>query len=99
MELTSKQRAFLRGEAHHLKPIAYLGKEGVTDAAVRSVAEAFNSRELLKVKVQQEAPVTVREAADELAARIPEVVAVASIGRTAILYRPHPQKPELRLPA
>jgi RNA-binding protein len=99
VEQTSKQRAFLRGEAHHLKPIAYLGKEGVTDAAVRAVAEAFNSRELLKVKVQQEAPVTVREAADELAARIPDVVAVASIGRTAILYRPHPQKPELRLPA
>jgi RNA-binding protein len=76
-----------------------VGKEGVTPAAVRAVQEAFNTRELLKVKVLQEAPVEVREAADELAAGVPGAVVVQTIGRTAVLYRPDPEKPEIRLPS
>jgi RNA-binding protein len=96
--LTSRQRAFLRSQAHHLKPVHHVGKEGVTPAAVRAVQEAFNTRELLKVKVLQEAPVEVREAADELAAGVHGAVVVQTIGRTAVLYRPDPEKPTIRLP-
>jgi RNA-binding protein len=97
--LTSRQRAFLRSAAHHLKPVHHVGKEGVTPAAIRSVQEAFNTRELLKVKVLQEAPVEVREAAEELAAGVPDTIVVQTIGRTAVLYRPDPEKPEIRLPS
>ena len=99
VELTSKQRAHLRALAHHLKPVVQIGKEGVTDAAVRSAQEAFNTRELVKVKVQEAAPTPAREAAEELASRVEEATLVAAIGRTAILYRPDPKKPEISLPA
>jgi len=97
--LNPKQRAHLRSLAHHLKPVHYIGKEGVTDAALRSVEEAFNTRELLKVKVLEAAPLDVREAGAELAARIEGAELVQTIGRTAVLYRRHPEKPEIRLPA
>ncbi|MDB4948615.1 MAG: CRS1/YhbY superfamily [Gemmatimonadetes bacterium] len=60
--------------------------------------EAFNTRELLKVKVLQEAPVDVREAADDLAGRVDGAVVVQTIGRTAVIYRPDPEKPEIKLP-
>lgn len=96
--LTPRQRAYLRSLAHHLKPVLQIGKEGVTDAAVQALEEALNTRELLKVKVQEAAPVNVREAGDALAGRVEGAHLVQTIGRTAVLYRPHPRKPEIRLP-
>lgn len=98
MTLTPKQRARLKGLAHHLKPVLHLGKEGLTDAALRSVEEAFNTRELLKVKVQEAAPLTAREAGAAFAERIPGVQHVQTIGRTVVLYRRHPEEPEIELP-
>ena len=71
----------------------------MTDAAVQAVEDAFNTRELLKVKVQEAAPLDVREAGAELAARVEGAHLVQTIGRTAVLYRPHPDKPEIRLPS
>ena len=96
--LTSKQRAHLRALAHHLKPVAHIGAGGLTDAAVRGIHEAFNTRELLKVKVLQSAPEGAWETADALAARLEGVEIAQTIGRTVVLYRRHPEKPEIRLP-
>ena len=98
MAITPKQRAFLKSQAHHLKPVVYVGKEGVDDGTVRSVEEALNTRELIKVKVQEAAPVDVREAGAELASRLDNAALVQTIGRVAVLYRPHPEKPEIQLP-
>ena len=98
MTLTPKQRAQLRSLAHPLKPVFHIGKDGVTETVLRSLLEAFNSRELLKVKVQSGAPVSAAEVGDELSGRLPEVQHVQTIGRTVVLYRRHPEKPEIRLP-
>jgi RNA-binding protein len=96
--LTTKQRASLRSLAHRLKPILQLGKEGITDRAANAVQDAFNSRELLKVKVQESAPMSAAAAGEALAARIPDAHHIQTIGRTVVLYRPHPDKPEITLP-
>jgi RNA-binding protein len=98
VELTPKQRAHLKSLAHHLNPVLFVGKEGVTDQTVRSLEEAFNTRELLKVKILEAAPMTAREGAAALAERIDGAVAVQAIGRVGVLYRPHPEKPEIELP-
>lgn len=96
--LTPRQRAHLRSLAHSLKPVLFVGKEGLTEATVHSLAEAFNARELLKVKVQEAAPLTARDAGAELATRLEGVHHVQTIGRTVVLYRRHPEKPEISLP-
>ena len=98
MEITPKQRAFLKSQAHHLKPVVYVGKEGVAENTLRSVEEALNTRELIKVKVLEASPVDVREAGAELARGVEGSVLVQTIGRVAVLYRPHPEKPEIELP-
>lgn len=98
MTLTSKQRAFLRSQAHHLKAVVQVGKEGITDATLTSLREALNTRELLKVKVQEAAPLTAREAGEELVSSLEGAHHVQTIGRTVVLYRRHPEKPELKLP-
>jgi RNA-binding protein len=98
MPLNPKQRAHLRSLAHHLKPIQQVGKEGITDTVVRTVRDAFNTRELLKLKIQEAAPLSAREAGGTLAERLEGVEHVQTIGRTIVLYRRHPEKPEIRLP-
>lgn len=75
-----------------------MGVDGVSDAVVDSISEAFNNRELLKVKVLENAPVNVDDAANEIATRIDDVHVAQTIGRIAVLYRPHPETPEIRLP-
>lgn len=97
MSLTPKQRAQLRSLAHPLKPIMHVGKEGITDAALGSLGDAFGTRELLKVKVQTAAPLTAAETGQQIAERLPDVHHVQTIGRTIVLYRRHPEKPEIRL--
>ena len=98
MSITPKQRAHLKSLAHHLKPVAFVGKEGITDSTLRSIQEALNTRELIKVKVLEAAPLHVREAGPELEQRIEGSALVQTIGRIAVLYRPHPEKPEIELP-
>lgn len=97
MTLTPKQRAQLRSLAHPLKPVLHVGKEGVTEMTLRSLQDAFSGRELLKVKVQSGSPNSASETGAELAARVPDVHLVQTIGRTLVLYRRHPEKPEIEL--
>ncbi len=96
--LTKKQRAHLRSLAHHLRPVLHVGKEGVTETAARAVEDAFNTRELLKIKVLEGAPESAKESGAALAAKIAGSHLVQVIGRTVVLYRPHPTKPEIKLP-
>ena len=96
--LTNKQRAFLKKMAHPLKPIHQIGKEGLTVPGIRAVREAFNTREVLKVKVQDSAPAGVRETGEELATQLEDTHLVQVIGRTLVLYRPDPDDPEIELP-
>lgn len=96
--LTTKQRAHLRSLAHRLKPILHVGKEGATATAARAIEDAFNGRELLKVKVLEGAPESAKESGEALVARIVGAHLVQVIGRTLVLYRPHPEKPEIKLP-
>ena len=96
--LTSKQRAHLRSLAHHLKPILQVGADGVSAAFLRSLREAFNTRELLKVKVLDTAPDEPRDAAEAIVTGMRGVAVAQTIGRTVVLYRPFPEEPEIRLP-
>ena len=98
MTLSSKQRAHLRKLAHPLRPVLHLGKEGATVAATRALRQAFNTRELAKVRVLDGGPLAPREAAEALAAEVEGAVVVAVAGRNAVLYRPDPETPEIRLP-
>lgn len=70
----------------------------MSDAVIDSVREAFNTRELLKVKVHESAPLPVDNAAAEIAREIPDAGVVQTIGRTMVLYRPFTEEPEIRLP-
>jgi len=78
--------------------VVHIGSGGFTDAARHGLLEAFNTRELVKVKVLESAPESARAMADRIAADLGDVHVAQTIGRTVVLYRRHPDKPEIRLP-
>jgi len=92
-DLTSKQRAWLRGQANDLDTILQIGKDGVGENLIRQADGALEARELIKGRVLENAPFTAREGAEELArATRSEVVQV--IGSRFVLYRETHSKPK-----
>ena len=89
MDLTSKQRAQLRGLANGIDTILIVGKEGIGDNLVKQANDALEARELIKGRVLENALMSAREAAEALAPLTrSEVVQV--IGTKFVLYRPEP---------
>ena len=84
--LTSKQRAYLRGLATNEPTIMQIGKGGISENLIKTVSDALEARELIKLSVLENCDYTVREAADELAEALNADVA-GVIGRKIILYR------------
>ena len=91
MDLTSKQRAQLRGLANGIDTILIVGKDGIGGNLVKQADSALEARELIKGKVLENALMSAREAAEELAPLTrSEVVQV--IGTKFVLYRPSHKK-------
>ena len=94
MELTSKQRAQLRGLANTMDTILHIGKDGIGENLVKQADDALEARELIKGKVlENNIAYDARLAAQELAkATRSEVVQV--IGTKFVLYRESHSKPK-----
>jgi RNA-binding protein len=89
MTMTSKDRAALRGEAHHLIAAVHIGHQGLTPTVIETVDDALRTRELVKIQLAKTTDETPKAAANRLAeATKSEVVQV--IGRTCTLYRWNP---------
>ena len=91
MDLTSKQRAQLRGLANGIDTIVHVGKDGIGDNLIAQADDALEARELIKGRVLENTLLSAREAAEALAkATRSEVVQV--IGTKFVLYRPSHKK-------
>ena len=85
-ELTSKQRAQLRGLANSIDTIVHIGKDGLGENLIKQANDALEARELIKCRVLENSEYTAREGAEALAkATRSEVVQV--IGTKFVLYR------------
>jgi RNA-binding protein len=90
MALSSKERAELRAEAHHLAPGVHVGHHGITPTLIQALDDALRTRELVKVQLNKNAEEAPKALAHLLAQRVgAEIVQV--IGRTATLYRENPE--------
>lgn len=89
MTLSSRERAELRGEAHHLTPLVHVGHQGLTDALFQTLDDALRTRELVKVALAKTTDVSAKDASHQLAERMGADV-VQTIGRTCTLFRENP---------
>ena len=94
--LTSKQIRKLRSLGMTEEPILMIGKEGVTPTVVASAREAIKKRELIKVRVLQNAPDEPEDAITVLAERA-DANLVQVIGRNGLLFRRNFEKPRIEL--
>lgn len=95
--MTSKQRAYLKGLASTMEPIFQIGKSSLTPEITEAVAEAFNTRELIKVAVLKNCMEEPKAIAEMLADRTQSQV-VQVIGRKLILYKENRKNKKIILP-
>ncbi len=96
--LTSKQRSYLKKLATEIPDVIHVGKEGVTPTLIRQTNDAIVARELIKGKVQKNAPFDSKTIGQELADAVrAEVVSV--IGSKFILYKKNLIKTKIIVPS
>ncbi|WP_288320335.1 ribosome assembly RNA-binding protein YhbY [uncultured Haemophilus sp.] len=86
MNLTTKQRQFLKGLAHHLSPVVMLGGNGLTEGVLAEIDNALNHHELIKVKIAG-ADREVKQLIIDAIVRETNAVHVQTIGHVLVLYR------------
>jgi RNA-binding protein len=97
MELSERQRKYLRGLGHALNPVLLVGQHGMTPAVIAEAKRALHDHELIKVKFRG----AEREARDtgltELATAT-ESVLLQRIGHTALYYKRRNDRPGIVIP-
>ncbi len=88
--LSSFQRQYLKGLAHHLKPVVQIGKNGLTDRVFADIDRALFSHELIKVKFQDHQE--KKEVFSQAISHELEGEEVGKVGNMVIFYREHPQQ-------
>jgi len=101
MTLSERQKKYLRGVGHTLKPLVAVGDSGVSASLMAEFEKTLDHHELLKVKVR----VGDRKARDTIIETLCDqgkAVLVQRIGNVALLYRENqamdPAKRKIRLP-
>ncbi|MBT6180017.1 MAG: ribosome assembly RNA-binding protein YhbY [Deltaproteobacteria bacterium] len=95
LELDAKSKRYLKSMAHHMRAIVTVGQHGVTEGVIGAIDVALLQHELIKVRMHE--PDNKKQAAQDLAAQTGSCMC-ALIGHTVVLYRPHPEEPEIKLP-
>ena len=86
MELSSKQRAWLRSQAQTLDTIFQVGKGGVNENMLKQIEEALEARELIKCNTLDNCEYTTKEAGEGIAAAV-EAELVQVIGSKFVLFK------------
>ena len=83
--LSGSQKRSLKAQAHHLKPVVLIGRNGITASLVGAVGQALHDHELIKIKF-----IDFKEEKKDLIAEIAAQTGsecVAIIGNIAIIYK------------
>ncbi len=97
MDLSERQRKYLRGLAHPLEPVVMVGNAGLTEGVLRETARALHDHELVKVKIRG-ADRGARDAIFESLARRTGSTLVHRIGHVGVLYLRNPVLAKIVIP-
>lgn len=94
------QKRYLKGLAHSLKPVVFIGQKGLTDALIRSTEEALNTHELIKIKFIDFKEKAQKEELSEKIEKTTNSEMVGLVGHIATFYRRHhdPEKQKIVVP-
>lgn len=86
MALRGKQKRFLRSQAHNLRPLFQIGKDGLSENWLENVNAAIEKRELLKVSILQNSLVDEDEVIEFVEGNS-SIQVVQKIGHVLVLYK------------
>ncbi|WP_178198416.1 ribosome assembly RNA-binding protein YhbY [Ligilactobacillus sp. Marseille-Q7487] len=94
MNLKGKQKRYLRAQAHDMRPLFQIGKDGLDENWLNQVIDAIDKHELLKVNILQNSLVEEDEAIEYIQTHS-QIQVVQKIGRVLVLYK-RSSKPQNR---
>lgn len=94
--LTGKERSYLKKLAHNIEPTVFIGKNDLTENIKQELHIGFESRELVKVKIQESSMLKAKETANILAEELGAEF-VQAIGRKFVLYRESKDNKQINL--
>ena len=86
-KLKGNQKKYLKGAAHKLKPVAFVGQRGVTESLIRSIDDALTHHELIKVKFVEYKDKSRKTTLAETIVQRTGSEIVGMIGHVVILFR------------
>lgn len=96
MKLSNKQKQYLKGLAHSLKPVVLLGQHGLTEGVLAEIENALSHHELIKVKVATDDR-EMKQLIIDAIVRETEAINITKIGHIVVLFRPSEDK-KIELP-
>ena len=96
MAVNDKQKRYLRGLAHTLKPVVMIGNKGLTDTVIAEIDNALGHHELLKVRVSGLEKADRIQMLNDITEKT-NADLVHVIGHIGALYRPA-KEPSIQLP-
>lgn len=97
MTINNTQKKFLRQAAHHLKPVVWAGKNGISKSLIAEIEQALEIHELIKIKCQL-GEREERDAGIEDICKKTNADLVQRIGNIVTLYKKNNKKPVIKLP-
>lgn len=97
MDLSERQKRFLRKLGHQLKPVIMTGAAGLKPSVIAEIGLALEHHELIKIRVRA----GDRTARDEMLRRVCgdlDATLIQRVGHVALLYRPNPDESKITLP-
>ena len=88
-KLKGYQKKYLKGLAHGMKPLVFVGQKGLSPAVIKAVDESLQKHELFKLKFID---FKEKDQKEEIAGTIEEETSselVGMVGHIAIFYRQH----------
>ena len=86
MTLSNKQKQYLKGLAHSLKPVVQLGQNGLTEGVLAEIDGALAHHELIKIKVPSDDREEKNLIMDTIV-RETKSIKLQVIGHVLIVYR------------
>jgi len=83
--------------ANKRKPLAQLGKDGISEAFVAQMDELLEAHELIKVNVLDASLMGAKDAGNKVARRT-KAEFVQAIGNKFVVYRRAQEEPKIELP-
>ncbi|MFW5450436.1 MAG: ribosome assembly RNA-binding protein YhbY [Methylophagaceae bacterium] len=96
MAVNDKQKRYLKGLVHPLKPVVMIGNKGLTETVLAEIEKALEQHELIKIRIsgqdKAERIAMLADITDKTSSNL-----IMSIGHVGGLYRPA-QEPTIVLP-